>query len=327
MLRWPLPMFFDRMRFARDDLCKTAERGAILQSPSRREGRSRPIPERNERFAPFFERRELALRVDLRSPADGCEVERFDLAAENAGRVAAFIAIRLERRRSRLDFLYRVRRAIEDSEANRLSMVGMDEQDKRFFPLEYVGDCFEVGDHAYVAEGWADFLLVLVGDIKQRLESVFDIQHAIFGDFMVHRTETFLDPLAVNAVLERDTGFTVAQTIRSIEDISAEDVGYRFIQRVHEQAHQYADDSDGLDILRTPGRTDHEIRYSIPWLKRTYHSWLCHSETAQAMRREEIEPPAVAFLYDLLRDTPVEEVITKVSCVEEIRGQEASEST
>gem|GEM_PF-4571284 len=96
-----------------------------------------------ERFPTFFLRQEMATRVSLRqmqTPADSQYPQPF----------IACIAVTLQRRAYRLDFLYRLLRCGAEDDKERLRS-----------SLKEAGIRFEPQDYAFLTDGWGDILLEL----------------------------------------------------------------------------------------------------------------------------------------------------------------------
>lgn len=160
---------------------------------------------------PYIERRELGLRCSLKGkPLNLVSPDRLDekplTTKDPDADVLAFISVQLHRRQSRLEFLSRLKRILEDADLS-IATVSSTDSVLPTYALEDIGALFEEGDHAYLTEGWGDLMIALVerpGSISQaapwlyrtpnRLGNIYLIQQALFNDWMVSRTELNLRP-------------------------------------------------------------------------------------------------------------------------------------
>ena len=148
-------------------------------------------------------------------------------------------------------------------------------------PLEAAGRFLANGDSVFLGEGWADLILVLTCDMPdrdaeynldghRRVYDVFALQHILFQDPEVHRTEMFLRPVAVPLAAERgpDTGevfkpsarFQITQAIRTREDRELGGMIQRMTNAIRERYANYGADPAHLPILgHIPGRNDLEL--------------------------------------------------------------------
>lgn len=108
--------------------------------------------------------------------------------------------------------------------------------------LEASGYFLEDGDSALLGEGWGDIYLIMHAEPRPercqsespevwnekldawldktslRLYDIFALQHILFQDHEVHRTETFLRPMAIPIAARNPQRYTISLSARSRED-------------------------------------------------------------------------------------------------------------
>jgi hypothetical protein len=123
------------------------------------------------------------------------------------------------------------------------------------------GKHWRKGDHAYLAEGWGDILLVLTGSAKDRLHHLFTIQGELFGNLLVDRTEIFLPTPALDGLLEqRDLlkTYSLFQTVRCAENSGIQDGEAMLLAKLRDPK------VGGIaQISATPGRQDYALIYDL----------------------------------------------------------------
>lgn len=163
-----------------------------------------------ERFPTFFVRTEIALPVCLRDSPWVMQLKGRDssdaTAVAVADQVLAVIAIVLQRRSQRLDFLYRLLASADHVQ------YGESPEGSEWGIGKFIGK----NDFVLLTDGWGDMLLVFAGEADVRLQEIFTIQDMLFEDFMVDRTELILTPKCFDwAITEgRSKGFDVFAQVR-----------------------------------------------------------------------------------------------------------------
>ena len=223
-----------------------------------------------ERWPTFFTRREMALKLHLRLPDNDDEPPVF--VDDNKG-VIAFLAITLQRRPYRLDFLYRLLSAIRDS-AERVCNSNSPQQ-----TLESAASKVRAGDFAFLTDGWGDLVLAFVLDdlasendlhgcvrekVHERLIEIFDLQSAIYQDFMVDRTELILANGVLGAVAKNEQFWKIQTRIRLMEDNSLSPSNKKIQSHIIGEANNWSNEPEfckRIDYWRTPGRLDYTIDF------------------------------------------------------------------
>ena len=195
----------------------------------------------------------------------------------------AILSITLKRAGSRLDFMYRLLKAIDPEETK--SDI---ENPKYLHHLSngYIGDEFD--DRAYLSDSWGDIMIVFGGEAKKRLTKIFDVQNVLFQDFQVDRTELILTPGCFDAAVkinseENKPVFQLSLSIRLLEDRSLLCPNERFLNHFHDQTKECV---DFFTLSRTPGRMDFSINLNnekskdiVDWAnnKPVYNKIMCLS--------------------------------------------------
>ena len=223
-------------------------------------------PNRNtisdELFPTFFSRREMAFPVSLSKKEPAPRFGRFSTTSP-----VAFLAISLQRRNYRLDFLARLLRILDSNSAS------SGQCDSSF--LEQVGSQLEsLSPYAYLTDGWGDLVLVFHRkDNKplEALEAVFEVQNAVYQDFMVDRTELiFATPVFYKLMSEKGDGrgekFQVEIDVRLMEDRLLEPSNDEFITNAKKWIGPLKKKLHGLKevrIFKQPGNMDFAIRFEF----------------------------------------------------------------
>ena len=218
-----------------------------------------------ENFFPFFERRELGIRVALR-----CGNSQRAPFVMESGRetpdVLAILSIILGNRNARLTFLARLLRALD---------VGAPIVPEGKDILEFLAPTvIRPYDFAYLAEGMGDILLVFHNGERgagqgARLSEVMQLAVALFNDFMVERTELVMFASALGAVREEPTRFTLTQEVRLQENRDLQPAVSRFLRDFEESMTGNAARFE--DCVRiVPGRFEFLVRYPAELL---LHLW------------------------------------------------------
>lgn len=221
-----------------------------------------------ERWPTFFTRREMALKLSFPSiPGKETKENR------SCNEVIAFLAITLQRRSYRLDFLYRLLHAREESEWNKEKPIN----------LESAAQIITERDFAFLTDGWGDLVIAFVqadlynnedthGCVRkennEKLEKIFKLQSAIYQDFMVDRTELILANGVLGTAAMYNENWTIQTRIRLMEDNSlapsnekVEDALKKEVEtwKHHEST---APLCNNIDYFRTPGRLDYTVDFS-----------------------------------------------------------------
>jgi|GEM_PF-3019491 len=158
--------------------------------------------------------------------------------------------------------------------------------------LEACGPFLGNGDKAFLGEGWGDVYLLMFCDRRpterpgegnaefqswlsqgvRRLYDVFALQHALFQDHEVYRTETFLRPVALPFAAADDNRMHASMAVRSREDRELDSMVHRMLHtarksierqiplKKNEGPADYAKRVRELvTIAHVPGRNDLEI--------------------------------------------------------------------
>lgn len=137
-------------------------------------------------------------------------------------------------------------------------------------PVEALGPFFEDGDCALIGEGWPDIVLAfglkrkdftdpnnaaVRSYIRRRLFHVYAVQHVLFQDHAVDRTEMFLRPVALFGAGFDPARFSVSQQMRCREDREIDGSLKPLITTIKKAVEGLED----VDILQVPGRNDIEM--------------------------------------------------------------------
>ena len=146
-------------------------------------------------------------------------------------------------------------------------------------PIEATGPFLKSGDSVFLGEGWGDIFFALVcempdgtdaGDLKghRRLFDVFALQHALFQDPEVYRTEMFLRPVALKFAdyqgvdakefLRPNERFQITQAIRTREDRELGGMIQRMSRAIRQTFKGELPDPN-ISLSHIPGRNDLEF--------------------------------------------------------------------
>ncbi|BAO43181.1 hypothetical protein [Thiolapillus brandeum] len=214
-----------------------------------------------DKWPPFFSRRELGIRyvinscsinahesmsaaptIDNRSTFKELDnaTTRFHVDSENV----AVLAVTLNLRQERLDFLYRL-----------LTTKNCGKDAVCVDDIRYLlGDSVQI----YLTEGWCDILILFDKEGKElsdRLSEIFHCQNIIFQDFMVDNTELMLSPDLLEAANNSDE-YKITIHVRIQEDRSLKGGNDEFIRTIKNNA---LAQEIGVHVTRTPGVTDYAI--------------------------------------------------------------------
>jgi len=210
----------------------------------------------SEPFFPFFTRREYGL---------WCEIVpgQQDGAALDTQEVAGIIAVTLQRRAYRLDFISRVRfatfRQLPETMATPAGS------------LEHAVQTYlQNSDNALLTDGWGDVLIVIRGK-GCRISDLFALQRALYNDFMVDRTELILTPSCVDYALSqegRDQQYDVRIQVRLREDRELARSNDEFVSAIRDK--WQADGAQTTHVKSLvpwwlPGRMDYLISLEYDW--------------------------------------------------------------
>lgn len=149
--------------------------------------------------------------------------------------------------------------------------------------VEALGPFLRGGDGLLLGEGWSDIYLLIQGprspsrssgpgaETEQarrlrlakgacRLFDVFAIQHALFQDPMVHRTEMFIRPAAIPFAAADPRRFSVTLSARTREDRNLDGEIERMVQKARGTIAENMAGEAGVSILHIPGRNDLEFQ-------------------------------------------------------------------
>lgn len=167
--------------------------------------------------------------------------------------------------------------------------------------VEAAGPFIRAGDAALLGEGWGDLYIVMFCENKpahrpgenpaefelrirqwvargvRRLYDVFALQHALFQDYGVFRTETFFRPTAIPfAAIDKDR-MQLSMSIRSREDREIDGVVQRTLRAARREIKAHFPRAKGMEpeewsrfldravaINHVPGRNDFEVTISAP---------------------------------------------------------------
>lgn len=222
----------------------------------------------------FFGRREVGIpiRLDPEKASSGTwpVIDGFN--------IAAIIAITLNHRSARLDFLYRILKACSPKEKQRIrkEIEEADRTDETSKSIEAIGSLFGPDDHAFLGEGWGDILLILTceSDSKlsnERLDQIFDLHEILEQDFQVDISELTLTPLCVDAAARsKDYQFRIRVRTTSDEylDTTLNDYREDISRNKNEQkGHKNTAKNPEFqldELLQNAGRSDFTVQFKRP---------------------------------------------------------------
>ena len=227
-----------------------------------KEGQSLPYRDEScldEAFAPHFSRREIARPVEI-----------IPRPASESHQMFSMLSVTLQRRSIRLDFLYRMIRALKkDSLQNFQS--GIEEQILRL-------ESSKIFVKGYLTDGWGDVLFKFSkGDTENGenklsesdIEKIFDFQRAVYEDFMVDRTEIIFTPQCLDHTLAHTDKYRITMEARMLEDRWLETGVENYTSNLRQTIAELREEKNELDflddveIIMTPGRNDFSFRFMI----------------------------------------------------------------
>jgi len=203
----------------------------------------------NESFTPYFSRREIARPVDIISKKCDTDEQMF-----------AIISVTLQRRSMRLDFLYRLIRALK----------------KDYLPDFQSGIDIAINVLAtsnihvegFLTDGWGDIVFKFnketTGDAalcEQDIEDIFKFQTAIYEDFMVDRTEIVFAPQCIDHTLAHSDKYRISMEARMMEDRWLESGIQKYTDRLQKALETPFDFLDSVKITMMPGRNDFNFQF------------------------------------------------------------------
>ena len=219
----------------------------------------------NEKFATHFSRREIALPVEIYGDCD----------INDCGyKIYAISSVSLQRRSMRLNLIYRL-----------LNAGSKNHQDKQFYEnsieaklrtiINKFGDKNKKDDFVIkglLTDGWGDLLLVFMYkkdsgiDISGLHEYLFELQQALYEDFMIDRTELIYTPHCLDYMLKDDNGnYSFSLLFRFQEDRKLERSIQGFVDALYEKREllkfEYNITAD-YEVIFTPGQYDVKLRFN-----------------------------------------------------------------
>jgi len=227
-------------------------------------------------YPSFFVRREFSVPVFLedmiKSKGVICSENSKSEINETSNQVIAIISVVLARPSTRLDFLVRILKEIE----NGGSLTNTD--DKAQY-LVGIGRYFEEKDRIFLSDGWGDLILVFCGNAEDRLKKIFEVQNILFQDFHVDRTEIILTTKCVNHAAtykgseeEQKSGqnpFRLSMHVRLMEDRTLSTMNEGYLEKFRDNIKKLEKDNLNSDyclcytLTRTPGRMDYSFRFRV----------------------------------------------------------------
>ncbi len=220
--------------------------------------------EENERFVTHFIRREAALAVRIfrgeALPKENIETE-----------LVSIISISLQRRAMRLNILYRILKAVKEEKTS-AALPNLEAS---------LRDCIKVKEAdnlkitGYLTDGWGDLLLVFETNKnnpdqaknKVLIDQIFEIQQALYEDFMVDRTELIFTPECLDyfASNESQYGFTFA--LRLLEDRklenSVQNFNKAFQYKFNHDVYGALIEKNKTSLVSAIGQIDYFVRLAI----------------------------------------------------------------
>ncbi len=169
----------------------------------------------DERFPPHFSRREIARPVSIIAPETTTPQKSADLMIQLHKHLYAMLGVTLQRRSMRLDFLFRLIRALHISTFSeyhsKLEKCTLELRHQHIFVL------------AYLTDGWGDILFTFRKDQNHPLKesdlaAIFSFQQAVYEDFMVDRTEMVFTPKCIDVALNQPDQYRISIQTRMMED-------------------------------------------------------------------------------------------------------------
>ncbi|MCK5725668.1 MAG: hypothetical protein KAH22_02440 [Thiotrichaceae bacterium] len=237
----------------------------------------------DEKFPPFFSRREVAkpfLIIDgrKREREDPRRIKVKTMLSNLQKELFVMLGVTLQRRSMRLDFLFRLIRAVSSEQkeewgGNVLSML-----EKFHSPLERsICKLKEKGFYVYafLTDGGGDIIFTFSkekegkqGCLSTKEDSLtlfLDFQKAVYEDFMVDRTEITYTPCCIDIALSRPQKYNVMIYTRLREDRWLENTIDMFTTTIEKLNVDKGRPAfiKGLKYARTPWRSDFRIELVV----------------------------------------------------------------
>jgi hypothetical protein len=145
-------------------------------------------------------------------------------------RLLAVLSVTLKQRDLRLYFVHRLLRAYRAYRALNNGEPWATRDYGKTIPLEGIGGQFRKNDAILLGEGWGDIVILFGWPVDEsgktndeqalllgRMRGAFEVEHALFQDFQVDRTELSLVPDCFQAA-SADPDFAVTMQVRLLED-------------------------------------------------------------------------------------------------------------
>ena len=226
-----------------------------------------------EKFITHFSLREIAIPVHITQQKDKQNTTE-PLTGYLDGEVAAVISISLQRRSMRLNILYRILQAIKNIDT--IKKTGKTKKhgnmERKLFEL-YSSVPRDMCIHALLTDGWGDVLLVFSkqddwgkeGEMDKFVDYIFELQEALYEDFMVDRTEITFMPKCLDSIMCNEN-YGIRVNLRFMEDRRLEQSLSKYL-KAYTDATKNSDSNtpegillDNANIVRTPGRMDFAIQ-------------------------------------------------------------------
>jgi hypothetical protein len=221
----------------------------------------------NEAFSSHFSRREIARPVEIIPKEKGNSYQMFSM-----------LSVTLQRRSVRLDFLYRIIRALNDNDNDFKNFnSGLETE---ILNLKK-NNIFVKG---FLTDGWGDILFkfskVKASDNRdselseEDIEHIFNFQRAVYEDFMVDRTEIIFTPQCVDYTLGYDDKYTITMEARMLEDRWLETGVDKYNKNLLAMVGELKEDDvrkknksldflENIEITMIPGRNDFSFKFTV----------------------------------------------------------------
>ncbi|MCK5919048.1 MAG: hypothetical protein KAG34_11510, partial [Cocleimonas sp.] len=223
-----------------------------------------------EKFITHFSLREIAIPVRITQQKTQKSAIK-PLTGYLDGEVSAVISISLQRRSMRLNILYRILQAINniDKTSKTKKHGNMERKLFDFYSSVPKDMCL----HALLTDGWGDVLLVFSKkddwekerDMDKFVDYIFELQEALYEDFMVDRTEITFMPKCLDSIMYNEN-YGIRVNLRFMEDRRLEQSLSKYL-KAYTDATKQSDEGtpegvllNNANIVRTPGRMDFAIQ-------------------------------------------------------------------
>jgi len=211
----------------------------------------------NETFPPHFSRREIARPVVIYDDAHNDMSIHKNMMTEMENHLFSMIVVTLQRRSMRLDFLFRMIRAINKEELEHTSAL-----EEKIIHLKNQG----ILVIAFLTDGWGDMLFTFRKRTPlsaEDIEIIFDFQKAIYEDFMVDRTEILFTPKCLDYALANPNKYRITIQTRMMEDRWLEAGIHNYTDKLRKLCENPPNDIiSKVDITLTPGRNDFSFLFT-----------------------------------------------------------------